>query len=287
MYVEFVPESHTYYCEGEPVPSVTQILHNQGIAPQYSDVAPAVLEKAAARGTLIHEEIQRYVDCGEPGMTEEFGLFVDLCEKEELKFYGAEVIVCNGSVAGTLDLVGSHNGKRILADVKTTATEDKEYWRWQLGLYDYIGNIAADEFAVIHLRPKKAQLVMLTPPSGDEIAEMLEAEAMNVLYAPPEVITPDLIRRAAEAKRKAQAAKAELDAVTRELHDLFIASGTFAAASEEVPDVKISFTPPRASERLDTKKLKAEQPEIVKQYSVQSLSSGTVRISVKGVEECS
>lgn len=279
MYVEFVPENHTYYCDGEPVPSVTQILHRQGIAPEYSDVAPGVLEKAAARGTLIHEEIQRYIEDGEIGMTEEFALFVELCEKEGLEFYASEEVLCDGSVAGTADLIGTHGKKRLLADLKTTATEDREYWRWQLGVYNYIGKLNAEEFAVIHLRPEKASFILLTPPSEDEIAEMLEAEAQSVLYAPPEVISPELILKAAKTQRELQAAKDAFEGVKRELHDLFVKSGSGVAS---YGDVKITFTPPRKTERIDTAKLKKEQPELAKQYTTESITAGTVRVSVKG-----
>lgn len=284
MNVEFLPESHTYYCDGNLVPSVTQILHRQGIAPQYSGVAPSVLDKASARGTLIHEEIQRYIDDGEVGMTEEFGEFIRICEEENLHFERSEVVLCDGNVAGTADLIGSHKGKRLLADVKTTVAEDREYWRWQLGLYDRIGALEVKEFAVLHLRPGRGTLVMLTPPSAEEISAMLDADSSSEIYAPPEIVTPELMRAAAEAERAEKEAKDRLAEIKSRLAVIFAETGATAAENK---DVKVSYLPPRKSERIDTTRLKAEQPELAKLYTVSSISAGGVKITLKGAKKCS
>jgi hypothetical protein len=49
----FEPVAHTYRVDGAPVPSVTQLLDDAGLTPDYSVVPPAVLQHARERGIHI------------------------------------------------------------------------------------------------------------------------------------------------------------------------------------------------------------------------------------------
>jgi len=51
--LEFVPATHEYRVDGVPMPSVTQLLDDAGLTPDYAAVPPAVLQHARARGIHI------------------------------------------------------------------------------------------------------------------------------------------------------------------------------------------------------------------------------------------
>lgn len=139
--LEFIDNCHTYLVDGIIVPSVTQIMkvrYNH----KYSGIPKKVLNKAADRGTKVHQAIQEYC---------ELRIMSDLPEVRNFKFlkkqYGFKVLANEAPViifdrhngfpicAGRLDLVLEMNGKIGGADIKRTSKLDKEYLAYQLNLY--------------------------------------------------------------------------------------------------------------------------------------------------------
>jgi hypothetical protein len=51
------PQTHVYRVDGRPVASVTSIIRDAGIGPDYDGVRPDILERAKARG--IHIDLAR------------------------------------------------------------------------------------------------------------------------------------------------------------------------------------------------------------------------------------
>ena len=72
--VEYNEEWHTYRINGVIVPSVTQLLSDD----TYINVDPVVLERAAKKGTLVHKEIQEWLESGKHGYTDELYEFIRL-----------------------------------------------------------------------------------------------------------------------------------------------------------------------------------------------------------------
>lgn len=138
--LEYLDDTHTYLVDGVIVPSVTQILKIR-FGGKYSHVSRAVLNRAAQRGTEVHQAIQDWCETGKES---------DLLELRNLKFlqkrYGFEVMENEAPVilwrdgvpvaAGRLDLVLRDSEGRIGGgDIKRTSTLDKEYLAYQLNLY--------------------------------------------------------------------------------------------------------------------------------------------------------
>lgn len=137
--LEYDDESHTYIVDGVIVPSVTQVIGRK-FGNKYDAVAPAVLKRASERGTAIHKAIEKYCRTGEDDGSVAVRNFKFL-----KKYYGVEVlkneipviISLDGTplTAGRLDLIINVDGYNAVADIKTTATLDKEYLAYQLNLY--------------------------------------------------------------------------------------------------------------------------------------------------------
>lgn len=137
--LEFIETTHTYIYNGIVLPSVTQIL-NVRFGRKYDGIPKDVLEKASAKGTALHKAIEAY---------EKHGIEGDVPELRNYKFlkrmYGFEcidnevpvVLFDDGEAVacGRLDLVINDGGRIGLADIKRTATLDKEYLAYQLNLY--------------------------------------------------------------------------------------------------------------------------------------------------------
>lgn len=165
--LEYDDESHTYIVDGVIVPSVTQILAVK-FGNKYAEIDAATLQRAAERGTAIHEAIETYCKTGIESAIREVHNFRFL-----QKHYGFNVlenetpiIIIDKSIpkaAGRLDLVLEIKGETALADIKTTATLDKEYLAYQLNLYriGYMQSYCIDisKLYGVHLKDDKRKLV--------------------------------------------------------------------------------------------------------------------------------
>lgn len=137
--LEYYDEDHLYICDGVVVPSITQILKVK-FGNKYNRVSGAVLNRAAEKGTAVHSAIESYCKHGTESELPELRGFKFLMKHYHFTPLANEVpvILFRDGVpiaAGRLDLVLEIDGKIGLADIKRTATLDKEYLAYQLNLY--------------------------------------------------------------------------------------------------------------------------------------------------------
>ena len=137
--LEYYDEDHLYICDGVIVPSITQILKVK-FGSKYNRVSGAVLSRAAEKGTAVHSAIEEYCKHGTESKLPELRGFKFLMKNYKFTVMDNEVpvILFRDDVpiaAGRLDLVLEIDGKIGLADIKRTATLDKEYLAYQLNLY--------------------------------------------------------------------------------------------------------------------------------------------------------
>lgn len=168
--LEYEEDTHTYIADGVIVPSVTQVL-NIKFGGKYASVNPSILNRAANRGTAIHEAIEDCCKGNEELLSiKEVRNFRFL--KKHYNFNVLEnetpIVITKGGtpiVAGRLDLVLGINGVNALADIKTVATLDKEYLAYQLNLYriGYMQSYGAEikELYGVHLREDKRKFVKI------------------------------------------------------------------------------------------------------------------------------
>ena len=137
--LEYFDDTHEYLVDGVIVPSITQILKSK-FGNKYMGVSKEVLNRASAKGTEVHEAIERYCKNGESSELKEVRNFKFLMKKYNFKVKANEVPIIlfknNEPIAGgRLDLVLVLDNKIGGADIKRTAKLDKEYLAYQLNLY--------------------------------------------------------------------------------------------------------------------------------------------------------
>lgn len=135
----FDSNEHKYCVDGHQVPSVTQVL-GWKFGHKYDDVAKDVLEGARHKGSELHNAIEMYHKDG----LERADLMEFRDYKFLQKFFGFKVIktecpvvidIDGFIIAGTFDQLQFLDGLYGLADIKRTASLDKEYISYQLNLY--------------------------------------------------------------------------------------------------------------------------------------------------------
>lgn len=288
----FNKENHTYTLDGKILISVTQLMRKHRLAPDYSGINETVLQCKAERGTLIHEEIERYIKHGELGFTSEQDDFIGFAKELGLKNMRSEQIVNNDLVAGTIDLMAERvAGKatiKVLADYKTGTTVDKEAVRWQLSLYECLSGEKFDEFYVFHLC-EKSKYIPLEHIPAEEVEKLLECERKGEIYKPRTLMVPSELLAAAEqaerAVKVAEAAKKEAEANANEIRaQLIAAMEAQGIKSFETADksMLITYVAPSVRQGLDGELLKKEHPELAQKYVKTSTVKASVRITVRG-----
>ena len=137
--LEYFDDTHEYLIDGVLVPSITQILKIK-FGNKYNGVSQKVLNEAAEKGTAVHEAIEQFCKTGATSDLKEVRNFKFLLKQYKFEVLENEVpiILFKDDIpiaAGRLDLVIKLDNKTGGADIKRTATLDKEYLAYQLNLY--------------------------------------------------------------------------------------------------------------------------------------------------------
>lgn len=137
--LEYYDDEHQYLVDGVMVSSITQLLTKK-FPKRYEGIRKEVLEKAAEKGTEMHQDIENYCVSGVEKATKEIRNFKFLMKAYDFFVIDNEVPVIlfkdeKPIAAGRLDMIIKINDAIGIADLKRTSTLDKEYLAYQLNLY--------------------------------------------------------------------------------------------------------------------------------------------------------
>ena len=137
----FDEQRHIYRIDGEWVPSVSKVLRDSGIAPDFAGIDPAVLEKARNRGVAVHA-LTEAIDAGEhPAIPDELAGYIKsyraFCRESHFDLVTAELMVGHKELgfAGRMDRLGWMGSDRTILDIKCVATVAHQSTAVQLGAY--------------------------------------------------------------------------------------------------------------------------------------------------------
>lgn len=271
----FNSEEHRYFLNGKELSGITGLLHKHIFADMYADVPPFILERAAERGTMIHESIE-LLDAGfEPAeSTLEIENYKRIKKEYGLSTTANEYIVTDKThFASGIDLVLSDKENNIiLADIKTTSVLNTEYVRWQLSIYAYLFELQNPELKVhrlyaLWLRGDKSEFVEVERIDMAIVKDLLKCEVEGQKFINPlakvDAKAPAEIKNAEMAIYSLITQIKELDAQKKELskgllklmqdNDVKSYKGKYVTLSRKAASTR---------EDIDKKKLKDEYPEI-------------------------
>nr|DAU83451.1 MAG TPA: exonuclease [Caudoviricetes sp.] len=273
--VVFTQEDHRYFLDGKELSGITGLIKSQLFRDKYKDIPHFVLEKAAERGTLVHESIELLDGGFTPSeLTSEIENYKRIKAENELTTIANEYIVSdNAHFASAIDLVMSDKEENIiLADIKTTSVLDKEYCRWQLSIYAYLFELQNPELEVgklyaLWLRGDKAEFAELERIDKEIIKNLLQCEVDGVQFINPllkeDAKVPVEIKNAEIAVYTLINQIKELDAKKKELsagllklmqdNDVKSYKGEYITLSRKAAYTKKS---------IDSKKLEDKYPEV-------------------------
>jgi hypothetical protein len=135
-------DPNKYIVDGYRYVSVTEVLQFSGWA-RYDKVDPVILNRAAERGSLVHDATE-LVDDGtfvESEFREDLSEYIigyqKFVEEHDYSVLESEIVVFNHKYkyAGQLDRICMLDGKKTLLDIKTSSQRKPE-WGLQLAAYE-------------------------------------------------------------------------------------------------------------------------------------------------------
>lgn len=180
--LEYIDATHTYLYNGVVLPSVTQLLQKK-FGNKYDGIPKSVLERAAERGTALHNAIENYEQLGIETELVELHNWIALKAEHDLSVMGNELPVVlfkdgQAVAAGRCDLFVAKQGVFGLADIKRTYRLDRNYLTYQLNIYRVAFmqsyEIKIDFLRGVHLREEVSQCVEIT------VDESLVNEILNM-----------------------------------------------------------------------------------------------------------
>lgn len=290
--VKFNKKNHTYTLikdNGEKINlvSVTTLLKKHEITPDYSNVNENVLKAKAERGSVIHEELEQYINHKKLGFTNELENFIKACKKHNILPSKSEFMVWNDEIAGTVDVAGIIDGQTFLGDFKTTTTLHREAVAWQLSLYAYLMNEKFDKFLCIHFPDEDTcNIVEIKPIEQEEIERLLECERNCELFQKKtlelDTVSCEKILTIQQELKTLDDRKKELEKAESELKQMLIEKmEETGVKSIDNEYFKITYVAPTTRETIDSARIKKELPEIAEQYVKTSAIKASVRITLK------
>ena len=284
----FNEETHEYTLDGKKLISVTQLMRKHGLAPNYDGVSNEVLKAKAERGTLIHKEIENFCKHKTIGFTEELAQFINAMQLNGFGVIGSELQVYNDVVAGTLDLLISLQNELCIADIKTTSVLHKESLSWQLSIYAYLyGDKNIKKGYAFHF-DNNSQLHIVEIPLKpiEEVEKLIECERQGTIYKYSLELNKNDLMNLEEAElliKQYDSLKKEAEAKRDIIKQAIItAMKDNGLTSFENDKLKITYVAPIVKKTIDSKKLKAEQPDLYEKYSKETTQSESIRITLKG-----
>ena len=292
MEIKFDENLHKYTVDGKEVISVTQLLQKHKITPSYDAVDKELLRVASERGTLIHEEVEKWIESGECGFTEEAEKICDyLFERaDEKSKIISEQMVANDVVAGRFDVIYTHAKKLVLTDIKTGNTKHLFGWSWQLSLYKYLyEKMYGKEIDSLQILWANGDLTVIPCEYvGDEkIENLLKAEREGRLISDVDLgVSEEELEDLTELMEEIKAKEDELKLIKEKVDKVKeILYGTMEKEGVKTVDrgnLKITYVAPSCRTSVDSKKLEKEEPEIYKKYVKTTTVAGSIKITLMG-----
>lgn len=298
MTVRFDAATHTYTNEyGVTLISVTQLLRKHSITPDFSKVNKDLLEAKATKGTMIHKEIEDYVNHGEEGFTAEFEFFRDHIYPNYSPIK-SETILFTDQYAGTADLIMFDNKQAgiVIADIKTGQVH-KDAVRWQLSLYKraflydypkYDPNLI--KLFVFDAKETGSKYYEVEEIPEAQIEELLRCEFEDeTVYGTSTQLDASLMEKAMTFEKAIAAIDAEkkrLDegykAIKAQIMEAMLNNGVKSYKTDN-----LTITVKSAYERttVDSKKLQEKFPEVYEACAKKSKVAESLSITIKEAAE--
>lgn len=291
--VIFEPESHTYTTpEGKRLSGVTALLSRKIFTNKYAGISKEVLDKAAAKGHMVHEAIEALDTYQMDSELPQVAWYKKIKDDYNLVVLENEYLVSdNSNIASAIDIVFDDLS---LADIKTTSKIDMEYLSWQLSVYAYLfelqnPGLKANKLYVIWLpdpRYGSPCLKEIPRKTDEEVKNLIVSDILNIPFVstPAETkgnnvpVSAKVIAEVCNIEREMKVAKARYDELKAGLLSLMLEYGCKSFSNDLL---SISVKDAYEKETFDSKTFKAEHPDLYAMYVKKTNVGESLMLKVK------
>jgi len=291
--VVFDQERHTYSLNGKTLGGVTPIV--KWMYPEtYSNVSQDVLEKAAERGTFIHENIELADGLGiTPSECEEALEYITLRDEWGLKAQENEYLVTDGKeIASSIDIVYDDLS---IADIKCTSKIHVDNVQLQLSIYSYLfemmNGVKPKRLLVVWLpraqygKPKIIELDCIPSDVIEQVLAGYLSGESNEKYLPLlqsehglQIVNRDILLQIDSVERQMAALQEQQKTLRETLREAMKKHGV---TKWETDYFKISLGNDTQVTSFDAKRYQAEHNDLCAPYMVTSTRKGRFTLTLK------
>ena len=291
--VSFEDITHSYLLDNEVyLMGVTSLMKKHGLSPNYDNIPIEVLQRAAERGSKVHQDIEDYCNGKEVVMTPSLKAYIGCGVKAIANEY---LISDNEIVASSIDIVAdAGNGKVNLIDIKTTSVLHLEPLSWQLSIYAFLFKFQNPDIEVaglygLHIKSGKAQLVQVPRKDDSEIIDLLFCEKEDLPFFPKAkelpTTTKDMLTTLEDVTAQITLIKTSLkeaEDIKKAIEQKIIAEMEEKALKTlENGPMKVTYIAPYTREGVDAKKLQEAMPEVYDRYKKITNIGASIKVTIK------
>ena len=291
--VSFEDITHSYLLDNEIyLMGVTSLMRKHGLSPNYDNIPIEVLQRAAERGSKVHQDIEDYCNGKEVVMTPSLKAYIGCGVKAIANEY---LVSDNEIVASSIDIVAdAGDGKVNLIDIKTTSVLHLEPLSWQLSIYAYLFKIQNPDSEIaglygLHIKSGKAQLVQVPRIEDKEIDDLLFCEKEDMSYCPKKkelpTATKDMLTTLEDVTAQITLIKTSLkeaEDIKKAIEQKIIAEMEEKALKTlENGPMKVTYIAPYTREGVDAKKLQEAMPEVYDRYKKITNIGASIKVTIK------
>lgn len=288
--VLFNQEEHTYTNTetGELYRGITGTLIHRLFPNKYSGIPQHILDNAALRGSMVHEDIELTETLGVVPSTEEGRQYLRLKKEHGLKFLQSEYTVSDlEHYATNIDAIYDVEENLVdLADFKTTAKLDTESLSWQLSICAYMleknnPHVKVRRLLGIWLRGDIAQIIEVERRTDAEIEALMKADQDDMPFAferkLPDYITENMATLYTLGK-KIKELTAEYDAVKSEVLEKMAENND---KSFDTGCVLITRQAAGKRTAFDSARFKQDHADMYEQYMKETETKDLLKLTIR------
>lgn len=271
--VKFDKETHTYMLEGKRLNGVTSTLLKRAFPNKYNGVPEAIMNKAAQRGSMVHEDIELHDVFSTEADNDIIESYDRMKLANGLSTVANEYLVSDEEhYASSIDIVFSGlKGEISLADIKTTYKFDKQSVSLQLSIYKMFFERSNPGLKVEHLygiwaRNGETKLVEVSVVDESVIKALMEADIQNkdYQYKP----NPEWFDKVGDRLDKLMVQKTEIDQEIEEIKAELLENMKKEDISQlKTPSLTISYTQPSQRVQFNIKDFKTKHEDLFEEYA--------------------
>lgn len=291
--VSFEDITHSYLLDNEIyLMGVTSLMKKHGLAPNYEGIPAEVLQKAAERGSKVHQDIEDYCNGKAVAMTKELKAYISCGINAIANEY---LVSDNEIVASSIDIVAdAGEGKVNLIDIKTTSTLHLEPLSWQLSIYDFLFRLQNPDIDIaglygLHIKAGKATLVPVPRKPDEDIIDLLFCEREDLPFMPKAEELPNATKNMLTTLEEVtsqitliKTSLKEAEELKKSIEQKVIAEmESKALKTLENGPIKVTYVAPYTREGVDAKRLQEAMPEVYDRYKKVTNIGASVKLTIK------